>query len=252
MKFLVKILELTEKRVNFLKKTLYYKTYFKTEKRDFLKAIKRDKNLKIIAEVKKASPSKGIIISSYNPMVLASQYESYKADAISVLTEPYFFAGCVEDIRLVKEKVSLPILRKDFIIDEIQILESKLIGADAVLLIARILTKQKLEVLYKKAKELNLEALVEVHNLEDLEKALYIDAQIIGINNRDLDTFKVDLKTTQKLIKKIPKDKVIVSESGIKRKEDVIRLKELKVDALLIGYDLLKSGPQKIKIYKEL
>ncbi len=252
MKFLTKVLKLTGKRVDFLKKTLSRKAHSKTEKRNFLKAIKREKELKIIAEVKKSSPSKGVIISDYNPQILASQYQAQGADAISVLTEPYFFAGCIEDIKLVKEKVNLPILRKDFIIDEIQILESKLIGADAVLLIARILSKKKLETLYKKAKELDLEVLLEVHNQEDLEKALGVDAKIIGINNRDLDTLKINLKTTQSLIKKIPPDKVVVSESGIKSKEDVVKLKELKIDGLLIGYDLLKNGPQRIKTYKEV
>ncbi len=209
----------------------------KLDHRNFKQAIKRKKDrLSLIAECKKASPSKGILRANYDVEEIAKIYNSSKfVDAISVLTEENFFLGDIYHIIKAKTNTSLPILRKDFIIDEYQVYESIYYGADAILLIANILEKEQLKSFYKIAKDLGLEVLFEVHTKEDIDKVLELEPEIIGINNRDLLTFKIDIHTTENLIKFIPKDITIISESGILSNKDISYLYKIGVDAVLIG-----------------
>lgn len=217
----------------------YEKSIQDIKTRDFKAAISKS-GINIIAEIKKASPSKGIIKLDFNPQEIAEVYEKINIDAISVLTEKHFFMGSDGYIKLVKEAASKPVLRKDFIIDEYQLFQAKYIGADAILLISAILGK-KLRSFYALAKELGLQCLVEVHNREELETALEADADIVGINNRDLRDFTVDLMHTEQLLKYIPNGKVIVSESGIKTSEDILYLKSIGVNAVLIGETFMRN-----------
>ncbi len=223
----------------------------KTKKRDFKKALKKGKRLSLIAELKQASPSSGVIVKNYEPGKIAKVYEKAGASCISVLTDERFFKGELFHIQMVKEETTLPVLRKDFIIDAYQILESALYGADSVLLIARILEQKTLRDCISICRDFDMTAVVEVHSRNDLDKAFSVNADVIGINNRDLDTLKVDLKTTERLIKFIPKGVIKISESGISTRKDIEYLKSLGVDAVLIGEALLKSGNIKEKV-KEL
>jgi len=210
-------------------------------KSSFKRNISRPHHVDLIAELKKASPSQGIIRGDFNPLKIALTYQANGASALSVLTDERFFEGSLHTLKELKGKVTLPILRKDFIIDEYQIYESLYWGADAILLIANILTEEELCGFYKIAKHLGMDVMVEIHSEEDLEKALKSGASIIGINNRDLSTFRVDLAITQRMIRLIPPNKIKVSESGIKTYEDVMFLKSLGVDAVLIGEAFMKS-----------
>lgn len=208
----------------------------------FKSALENDKNpLNIIAEVKKASPSKGLICKEFNHIKIAKAYEKGGAAALSVLTESKYFRGCNQYLTEIKEVVNKPVLRKDFIIDPIQIYETKAIGADAILLIVSILSKEALKEYLQIAKYLELDALVETHNEEEVEAALIAGAEIIGVNNRNLKSFEVRLDTSEKLRKLVPKDKVFVAESGIHTIEDVRRLKALDVKAVLIGESLITA-----------
>lgn len=210
-------------------------------KSQFKKNISRPHHINLIAEIKKASPSKGILRGDFNPVKIAITYQANGASAISVLTDERFFEGKIEHIKKIRGNVSIPILRKDFFIDEYQIYETVEAGAEAILLICEILSIAELTKFYNLAVELGLDCLVEVHNEEDIEKALAVNAAIIGINNRDLHTFKVDLGVTQRLIRLIPQNKVIVSESGIKCYEDIMFLKSLGVNAVLIGEAFMEA-----------
>ncbi len=207
----------------------------------FRKNMSRPHHVNLIAEIKKASPSRGIIRGDFNPAKIAMTYQANGASAISVLTDERFFEGRLEYIKKVKENISLPVLRKDFIIDEYQIYESVAAGADAILLIADLLSVNELTGFYNLAASLGLDVLMEVHDEEDIEKALATEALIIGINNRDLHTFRADLSATQKLIRLLPQNKIKVSESGIKSYEDVMFLKSLGVNAVLIGEAFLEA-----------
>lgn len=214
----------------------------KKNTRDFKSAIKRNgENIKLIAEIKKASPSKGVIRKDFDLIEIASIYDKKNVSAISVLTEEDYFQGHLSYIKVVKDITSKPILRKDFIFDEYQIYESSVNHADAILLIAAILNKNQAKEYMHIAKELGLYVLFEVHDEDDLEKALFINADIIGINNRNLKTLKIDLTNTLRLRKDIPEGKIVVSESGIGSRDDVIRLIEAKVDAMLIGTSLMRA-----------
>lgn len=210
--------------------------------RDFKSALKKKGELSIIAEVKKASPSKGIICADFNPVNTALEYEKYGASAVSVLTEEHYFLGSNEYLENIRSSIHLPVLRKDFIIDEFQIYHARLLGADAVLLIAALLTKEKMTEFIKIAKSMSLYVLAEAHNDEEIEKALESGAEIVGINNRDLKTFNVDLSVTEKLIGMIGESVVKVSESGIKNAEDMKKLFECKADAVLVGETLMRCG----------
>jgi indole-3-glycerol phosphate synthase len=205
--------------------------------RDFIKAISSLEKINVIAEVKKASPSKGVIVENFNPVKIAAAYTEKGAAALSVLTDEQFFQGRKEYINEIKKVSKLPILRKDFIIDELQIFESRAIGADAILLIAAVLTKDQLDTFMEIAASLGLACLVEVHNKEELAKVLQTKANIIGINNRNLKDFSVDLNTTLSLLKNIPEGKIIVGESGYFTKEDI----PAGVNAVLIGEGLTKN-----------
>ncbi len=204
-------------------------------KRNFQAAINIPDKISLIAEIKKSSPSQGILRQDFDPVKIAKEYQSAGAAAISVLTDEPFFGGNSSFIGKVKDAVKLPILRKDFIIDEYQIYQSALLEADCILLIADILDYKKIDRFLFLAEQLNVDVLIESNTQEALDKALSAGAKIVGINNRNLQTFAVDIKNTEQLITKIPKDKIIVSESGIKTKEDVRFLKSLGVNAVLIG-----------------
>ncbi|MCX7843297.1 MAG: indole-3-glycerol phosphate synthase TrpC [Clostridia bacterium] len=213
------------------------------------KAIKREGEVSIIAEVKKASPSKGIIKEDFDPLEIAREYTNAKVQAISVLTERNFFQGHEDYLVRIRQSFPIPVLRKDFIIDVWQIYQSRCIGADAVLLIASILSDEELKKFQVVAGILGLECLVEVHNRTELERVLDSGARLIGINNRNLKTFEVDLKTTESLMNHIPHDRAVVSESGIESAEDLAYLKGLGVDAVLIGEAFMRapSISQKIR-----
>lgn len=215
--------------------------------RDFKKAVKRQNGrISLIAEIKKASPSKGVIREDFDCAKIARIYKEKGVDAISVLTEEDFFQGKPEYIPLVKQMSRSPVLRKDFIFDEYQIYESRALGADAILLIASLLEKSRAEEYLHICRELGIAVLFEVHNHNELEKALHVDADIIGINNRNLETLKVDMDTTFMLKREIPKDRpndrIVVSESGIETREDVLRIEQAGIDAMLIGTSLMKAN----------
>jgi indole-3-glycerol phosphate synthase len=210
--------------------------------RDFRSALHRDdEKLAVIAEIKKASPSAGVIAKSFEPVEIAKNYERAGANAISVLTDLKFFQGSLEHLKNVRNAVSLPLLRKDFIWDRAQIAESAANGADAILLIVAALTQDQLVRLLKGAREFRLDALVEVHSVDELQRALEAGAEIVGINNRDLTTFDVDLTVTEKLCRDIPDEIILVSESGIKTPQDVARMKACGVDAVLVGEALMRG-----------
>ena len=210
--------------------------------RGFEKAISRAQHINLIAEIKKASPSKGLLRRDFEPARIASQYGIAGAAALSILTEEKFFLGSLDHVREVKKVTELPILRKDFIVDPYQLYESSFYGADAVLLIADILSEEELKHFYGISKKLGLDVVIEVHNEEDLKKALDVEARIIGINNRDLHTFNVDLGVTTRLIKAIPEDRIVISESGIKTHEDIMFLRSIGVKAVLIGEAFMVAG----------
>jgi indole-3-glycerol phosphate synthase len=209
--------------------------------RSFYDALDRSDRLNLIAEMKKASPSKGVLREEYDPVEIAIDYESHGAAAISILTEEDYFQGAMEHIRRVRPVVSRPLLRKDFIFDPCQIYETAAAGADAVLLIAAILDATMLTNLIRLAEEVGLDSLVEVHDLHELNTAVACGARIIGINNRDLTTLKVDLHTTLQLAPHVPDAAILVSESGIQTADDIRMLRDVGCDAFLIGEAFMKS-----------
>ena len=205
--------------------------------------------IKLIAEIKKASPSKGLLCSDFKPVETAQIYEKSGAAAISVLTEVNHFQGNLEHLKDIREKVNLPLLRKDFIFDEYQVYETAVSGADALLLIADILNKKELANLLNLSHSLGLACLVEIHDRSELEKALQSGAEIIGINNRDLKTFATDLETTRSLRDFVPRGKIVVSESGIKNHGDMKILEAWGINAALVGEALVTAQdiPGRIK-----
>ncbi len=210
---------------------------------DFAAALSGER-VQLIAEVKKASPSKGIIRPDFNQVEIAQTYAGNGAAAISVLTEAKYFQGSLDHLRDIREALGdkrLPLLRKDFICDPYQVYESRAYGADSLLLIVAILTPEKLGELFGLSHELGMACLVEVHNEAELEIALNSGARVIGINNRDLSTFDVDLTTTKRLRPLIPQDRIVVSESGINNRADVENLKKWGVDAVLVGEALMSA-----------
>ena len=244
MGFLEEIRAIKEKELNTSPEYLKFLEKKISERKDFYdfeKALMSCRT-KIIAEVKKASPSEGKI-KEVNPEEQAKLYERAGATAISVLTEKYYFNGSLEDLERVRKAVNLPILRKDFTIHEVHILEAKAYGADIVLLIVRMLSDKELKRLIKFAKELSLSPLVEVFTLDEVKRAIDAGAEIIGINNRDLQTFKIDLNTTKELAPKAKElgARFVISESGISKREEILELMNYQVDAFLIGTSLMKS-----------
>lgn len=244
--FLSQILE--EKRKDLKEKNTFFsslqlKLLSKTPhlKRFFKEKISQPGRMNLIAEIKRASPSRGIIRQDFDPIKIAQIYEDCGADALSVITEEHFFKGSLALLSRIRRKTSLPILRKDFILEEYQVYESYVHGADAILLIAEILEEARLRELIVLSERLGMDALVEVHDAENLQKAVCANAKIIGINNRDLRFFKTDLQTTARLRPLIPADKIVVSESGIKTPDGVTFLKGLNVNAVLIGEAFLEA-----------
>jgi len=215
---------------------------------NFFDALKKNDDISIIAEVKKASPSKGIIKEDFDPLLIAKEYSESDVQAISVLTEKNFFLGDDDYLVRIRQACPIPLLRKDFIIDLWQVYQSRCLGADAILLIVSILSDEDLKKFQVVAGILGMQCLVEVHNKEELDRALESGAKIIGINNRDLKTFEVDIRTTEKLMNYIPNDRAVVSESGIRDYNDIKYLKELGVDAVLIGETFMRAPSIKDKI----
>jgi indole-3-glycerol phosphate synthase len=207
--------------------------------RDFLGALSAAPPIRLIAEVKKASPSKGVIRADFNPVEIARTYQQHGASCISVLTDRPYFQGSLDYLRQVRAAVSLPVLRKDFIIDPYQIVEARAAGADAVLLIAECLDDDLLGRLHDAIVELGMTPLVELYEPANLRRVLGVGARLIGINNRDLRTFKTDLEHTLRLRREIPADRTVVGESGIRTRQDVERLESAGVHAMLVGETLM-------------
>src|SRR3990172_5920629 len=209
--------------------------------RGFGRALAGGEGIRLIAEVKRASPSKGIIREDFDPVKIAGTYEESGASCISVLTEKNYFQGSLEYLGNIRKRVDLPLLRKDFIIDEYQIHEARAFGADAILLIAACLDRRQMEDYLALAAGIGLDVLVESHTYQELDRSLLAGATLVGINNRDLSTFVVSLQTTLDLLKDIPDDRTVVSESGIKTRADVLTLRSGGVDALLVGESLMRE-----------
>jgi len=243
-----KLSEVAENKRQVSIETLKEQCKKKQKARSFGAELKSNTNIRIIAEIKKASPSLGIIRKDFNPVDIARIYEAGGAAAISVLTDEKFFQGNLSYLTDVKKSVNLPILRKDFIIDAYQIFEARSAGADAILLIAALLSKEEMQRYLDLAGQLGMDCLVEVHTEAELKKALQTNANIIGINNRDLATFKTDLGTTLRLRPMIPAEKIVVSESGIKSRADVVKLIKEGVGAILVGETLMKSDDISAKL----
>lgn len=205
-------------------------------------------SLSVIAEVKKASPSAGLIAKDFDPVVIGKTYDAAGASAISVLTDVEYFQGSLAYMTQVRDNVRIPVLRKDFILDESQIYEAVVAGADAILLIVAALEQDRLLQLLECAHTFQLDALVEVHDMEEMERALETDARIIGVNNRNLRTFEVNLATTELLSQELTPDMVLVSESGIKTAEDSEKVKGWGADAILVGESLMRSGDVAAKL----
>ena len=210
--------------------------------RGFKQALTDFTGVSIIAEVKKASPSKGTIVKDFNPVKIARNYQDHGARAISVLTDTTYFQGSLLYLMQVREVVNLPVLRKDFIIDPLQIHEARAHGADAILLIAAILDEYQLRDYQQQAADLEMDSLVEVHQEKELQKALAAGAEIIGINNRNLNDFTVDINTTFRLMNLIPAEIPVVSESGLTSADDIAALDEAGATAALIGESLMRAG----------
>jgi indole-3-glycerol phosphate synthase len=210
--------------------------------RPSFRAALRRPTVAIIAEVKRRSPSAGSIREDLDPGERAALYAAHGAAAISVLTDGPFFGGSMHDLRAAAERCPLAVLRKDFILDEVQILEARAAGASAVLLIVRVLDRGRLKTLLRYSAELGLDALVEVHTAAELATALESDAAIIGVNSRDLDTFRIDPAAAWKLVAQVPADRIAVAESGIAGQSDVVRVAEAGADAVLIGTALSAAG----------
>lgn len=236
-----KLKEVAERKKEIPLAFLKSKLAASTPTRDFRKAISSPTKINIIAEIKRASPSAGVIIRNFSLEELARIYEKNGASALSILTDQKFFRGELKDLEKARKASSLPILAKEFIVDEYQIYEARTGGADAILLIARILDKEELKKCLDLAWQLDLDCLVEIHAEEEWQKIKDLPVDIVGINNRNLADLKIDLETSLNLINKLPSDKTVVSESGINNEKDICRLREAGVDAFLIGEALLKS-----------
>lgn len=245
--FLSKIIDKKKEYIEHLKKKKPLKDLINKiedlpeKSKDFKGAISKAGRINLIAELKKASPSKGQLIEVFDVEKISKIYEQNGASAISVITEEYAFKGKLSNINLVKNSTNLPVLRKDFIIDEYQIYESKLAGADAILIIASILSKKQILDLVSLINYLNMQSLLEIHDKSEIEKITSVETDIIGINNRNLVDFSVDLKNTINLLPLLPPEKIIVSESGIKNKEDIELLRKTNVNAVLIGEALIRE-----------
>ena len=214
---------------------------FENLKETYFKKSLQNKAEAIIAEIKKASPSAGIISDNFDPVLKSKEYESFGASALSILTEEDYFLGNIKHLKDVKAITSLPILRKDFIVDEYQIYESKLIGADCILLIASILNDEELKNFSEIAERLKLDYIIEVHDEEELQRVQHFSNAIIGVNNRNLKTFDVDINNSVELKKIFEGENIFIAESGIKSKKDIEYLKQHNINVFLIGESLMKG-----------
>ncbi|MBV7506826.1 indole-3-glycerol phosphate synthase TrpC [Bacillus sp. sid0103] len=241
-----KIIDQKKKEVIILREGNHHDVVLNRPKRSFIQKLKTADQISIISEFKRASPSKGIINNTIEPSYQAGLYEEYGASAISVLTDQTFFKGAFSDLKAVRSKVNLPILCKDFIIDELQINLAASNGADLILLIAAALDDHRLVELFQYARELGLEVLVEVHNQNELESALKTGAKLIGVNNRDLKTFHVSLEVTETLASIVKSSGAyLISESGIHHQADVARVRDAGANGILVGEALMKSADVK-------
>ena len=209
--------------------------------RDFVAALRKNPSVSLIAEVKKASPSKGVIRADFDPVAIAKIYAASGAACISVLTDEHFFQGHLDYLKAIRQEVEIPLLRKDFIIDEYQVFEARAAGADAVLLIAECLEDEQLLNLHQQINELGMTALVELYDAENIEKVLAAKPTLVGVNNRDLNTFEVDLNHSVKVKQLLPSTVTFVSESGIYHRDDVEMLEKSGVDAMLVGESLMRA-----------
>ena len=225
-----------EKSLDILEKNIKEQNFV-----NFKETIQKNRSVSLITEIKKASPSKGIIREDFNPCELARSYEKGGASCLSVLTDTTYFKGSNDYIAQIKKIVSLPILRKDFIIDPLQVIESKNLGADCILIIVGMNSIEDNKKIEYMALDIGLECILEVHSLEELEATKHFSSNIIGINNRDLNTFVTDMETTIKLLPRVPKNKTIISESGLSKKSDLVRLANLGVSSFLVGESLMKQ-----------
>ena len=240
-----KKIDLVEFKKNNSLEELKAKAKLMPKRASFKEALEKG-GLSIIGELKKASPSKGVIVSDFKPMELLKEYEKI-VNAVSVLTEEKFFLGSPEYLKEASQNSDLPLLRKDFIIDEIQIYEAKILGASAILLICAILTIDEIKNFSAIAKSLDLDVLLETHDEKEMKMAIESDADIIGINNRNLSTFELTIDTTLNLLPMIPEGKVIVSESGFHTAEDITKLKGTRVNAILVGESFMRTDNIKKK-----
>jgi indole-3-glycerol phosphate synthase len=247
----VKKAEVREKKSRTRQKEMEGQIPFLPSPRDFVGALSRNAPMAVIAEIKRASPSLGTINGDADILHFAREYLKGGAAAVSILTEAHFFKGDISFLGLVKQEVSLPVLQKDFILDPFQIYEGRISGGDAVLFIAAILEREQLIDFVNLAKSLRVTPLVEIHDEDDLKKISGLDLPLVGINNRNLKTFEVDLETTLRLKKGIPSSIKVISESGIKNPKDVSLLREAGVDAVLVG-EVLMRAPQPASKIKEL
>ncbi|PWI57056.1 indole-3-glycerol phosphate synthase TrpC [Sulfoacidibacillus thermotolerans] len=213
----------------------------------FVESLQGKSPVALIAEIKKASPSKGVIAANFDPIAMAKGYERAGASALSVLTDREYFQGSSNVLQSVRIITQLPILRKDFIIDEWQVYETRAMGADAILLIVAALSDERLTALYKLALHLGLAPLIEVHSLHEWERIRPLYPRIVGVNHRDLHTFQVDLQLTEKLANEVRDDVILVSESGIRTYEDVRRVQSFGAQAILVGETLMRFGPEKVE-----
>ena len=227
------------------------------EPRDFVGAI-RDKishgQPGIIAEIKKASPSKGVIRADFHPAEIARSYEAHGAACLSVLTDRQYFQGCPEYLQAARAACKLPVLRKDFMVDAYQVAEARAMGADAILLIAAALTLPEMQALEGQAMDYGMAVLVEVHNGEELDAALQLRTPLLGINNRNLRTFDVTLQTTLDLLERIPADRIVITESGILTREDVALMRTNKVNGFLVGEAFMRApepGPELARLFSQ-
>ena len=239
------IIEQKRREVRLLKDIKSTFTKRSDQKRPFTASLDKRPQLALIAEVKKASPSKGVIRADFDPVKIAVEYEAGGGAAVSVLTDEKFFQGHVDYLEAVRKNISLPVLRKDFIIDILQVQHTATMNADAMLLIAAALDDSQLKDLFQAACELEIEPLIEIHNARELDRTMKLEPEIIGINNRNLDTFVTDIAVTIELIKYIPKTVTVVSESGISNSAEALKLAACGVSALLVGESLMRSGDVK-------
>ncbi|MFA6988886.1 MAG: indole-3-glycerol phosphate synthase TrpC [Candidatus Gastranaerophilaceae bacterium] len=259
MNILQKIIDYKKTEVEFQKKNMPVFKDIKNqaenmpEIKSFLNILESKKNtgkISLIAEVKKASPSKGLIKADFNPVEIAQTYENAGASAISVLTDEKFFQGKIEYLQNIKKEVKIPILRKDFVIDEFQIYQTRAIGADMILLIVSALEKERFEDFFDLSKELGLDVLVEVHNEKEMESALETKAKIIGINNRNLQTFEISLETTIRLLNNYyDKNRFFISESGVFTYDDIVKLSSKNISGILVGESLIKQSNIEEAVY---